>query len=44
MAADREWARVKSLGSDIVSAQRYVKAQVTRQQAYATVLAFLDAR
>jgi hypothetical protein len=40
MVADRERARVKALGSDIVSAQRYVKAQVMRQQAYATVLAF----
>lgn len=38
--ADCEWARVKAFGSDIVSAKCYVKVQVTRQQAYATGLAF----
>ncbi len=38
--ADREWQRVKSLGRKVVSEQRYIKAQVTRQQAYAKVLAY----
>jgi cobalt-zinc-cadmium efflux system membrane fusion protein len=36
----REWKRIQQLGSDIVSAQRYVRAQVARQQAYSKVLAF----
>lgn len=37
---DREWNRVKSLGRDVVSESRYVAAEVTRQQAYAKVLAY----
>jgi membrane fusion protein, heavy metal efflux system len=40
IVADREWKRIQQLGSDIVSAQRYVRAQVARQQAYSKVLAF----
>jgi membrane fusion protein, heavy metal efflux system len=40
IVADREWERVKALGSDLVSARRYVAAQVARQQAYARVLTF----
>jgi cobalt-zinc-cadmium efflux system membrane fusion protein len=38
--ADREWQRVKKLGRQVVSEQRYIKTQVTRQQAYAKVLAY----
>lgn len=38
--ADREWQRVRKLGRKVVSEQRYIKAQVTRQQAYAKVLAY----
>ncbi len=38
--ADKEWQRVKKLGRKVVSEQRYIKAQVTRQQAYAKVLAY----
>ena len=38
--ADREWQRVKKLGHQVVSEQRYIKAQVNRQQAYAKVLAY----
>lgn len=40
LVADREWQRVQKLGRDVVSEQRYVEAQVTRQQAYARVLAY----
>ena len=38
--ADREWKRVKKLGRKVVSEKRYVSAQVARQRAYATVLAY----
>lgn len=38
--ADREWQRVKSLGREVVSDQRYIAAQVARQRGYATVLAY----
>ena len=38
--ADREWQRVKKLGRKVVSDKRYVSAQVSRQRAYATVLAY----
>ncbi|MEW5756457.1 MAG: efflux RND transporter periplasmic adaptor subunit [Pseudomonadota bacterium] len=38
--ADREWQRVRKLGREVVSDQRYVAAQVARQRAYATVRAF----
>lgn len=38
--ADREWQRVKKLGRKVVSEKRYVSAQVDRQRAYATVLAY----
>ena len=38
--ADREWRRVKKLGRKVVSEKRYVSAQVARQRAYATVLAY----
>ena len=37
---DREWRRVKLLGRDVVSESRYMQAQVSRQQAYAKVLAY----
>jgi membrane fusion protein, heavy metal efflux system len=37
---DREWKRVKKLGRKVVSEKRYVSAQVARQRAYATVLAY----
>ena len=38
--ADREWVRVRKLGREVVSDQRYVAAQVARQRAYATVRAY----
>ena len=38
--ADREWQRVRSLGRDTVSAQRYTEAQVARQQAFGKVVAY----
>lgn len=38
--AEREWQRVRALGSDIVSEARYVAAQVARQRTYATVTAY----
>lgn len=38
--ADREWNRVKKLGRKVVSEKRHVAAQVARQRAYATVLAY----
>jgi len=38
--ADREWQRVRKLGREVVSEQRYVAAQVARQRAYATVRAY----
>lgn len=38
--ADQEWQRVRKLGREVVSDQRYVAAQVARQRAYATVRAF----
>ena len=38
--ADREWQRVRELGREVVSDQRYVAAQVARQRAYATVRAY----
>lgn len=37
---DREWQRVRKLGREVVSEQRYVAAQVARQRAYATVRAY----
>ncbi len=37
---DREWKRVKKLGRKVVSEKRHVAAQVARQRAYATVLAY----
>jgi len=40
LVADREWRRVKKLGRKVVSEQRYIEAQVKRQQAYANVLAY----
>ncbi len=38
--AQREWQRVQNLGSDVVSGQRYIEAQIQAQQAMARVLAF----
>ncbi len=38
--SDREWRRVKELGRKVVSAKRYVSAQVARQRAYAAVRAY----
>jgi len=40
IVADQEWRRVKKLGKKVVSERRYVETQITRQQAYAKVLAF----
>jgi membrane fusion protein, heavy metal efflux system len=37
---DREWRRVSGLGREVVSARRFVAAQVARQRAYATVRAY----
>ncbi len=38
--ADREWNRVRRLGRGVVSEKRYVAAQVARQRAWATALAY----
>ncbi|PHS69461.1 MAG: efflux transporter periplasmic adaptor subunit [Cycloclasticus sp.] len=38
--AEQEWQRAKNLGKDVVSAQRYLEAQVGAQQAHAKVLAY----
>jgi len=40
LIADREWKRVKKLGRKVVSEQRFVEAQVNRQQAHAKALAY----
>ncbi len=40
LVADREWKRVRKLGRKVVSERRYIEAQVTRQQAWARVLAY----
>jgi len=40
LVTDREWQRVKKLGRKVVSEQRYIEAQVNRQQAYAKALAY----
>lgn len=40
VVAQREWQRVKGLGSEIVSERRYTEAQVAQQQALARVLAY----
>lgn len=40
IVADREWQRVKSLGRKAVGERRYTEAQVTRQQAFAKVMAY----
>ena len=40
IVADREWQRVKKLGSKVVSDRRYVETQIAQQQAYAKVSAF----
>lgn len=40
LIADREWRRVRELGRKVVSERRYIEAQVARQRAYATVLAY----
>ena len=40
LVADREWARVKKLGREVVSEVRYIESQVERQQAHARVLAY----
>jgi len=40
LVAEREWRRVKKLGRDVVSDQRYTKARVARELARARVLAF----
>jgi len=38
--AEREWQRVQALGSKVVSGRRFVEAQVSAQQARATVRAY----
>ncbi len=38
--SDREWRRVKKLGRSVVSAKRYVAAQVARQRSYAALRAY----
>ena len=40
LVAEREWRRVKKLGRDIVSEQRYIKAKTAREQASAKVRAY----
>lgn len=40
LVADQEWRRVRELGRQVVSERRYVEAEVTRQRAYAQVLAY----
>jgi RND family efflux transporter MFP subunit len=40
LVAEREWRRVKKLGRDIVSDQRYTKARIAREQASAKVRAY----
>ncbi len=40
LVAEREWRRVKKLGRDVVSDQRYTEARVARELARARVLAF----
>lgn len=40
LIADRDWQRVKTLGPQTVSERRYTEAQVVRQQAFATVIAY----
>ena len=38
--ADREWQRVRGLGKAAVSERRYTEAEIARQQALSTVLAY----
>lgn len=40
MVADREWQRVKKLGTKVASERRYTKTRVARQLAYAKVSAY----
>jgi len=40
LVAEREWRRVKKLGREVVSDQRYTEARVARELARARVLAF----
>ena len=40
LVAEREWGRVKKLGRDVVSEQRYTEARVAREQARARVSAY----
>ena len=40
LVANREWQRVKALGQQAVSEQRYTEARVAQQQALAKVLAY----
>ena len=40
LVAEREWRRVRKLGREVVSEQRYTKARIAREQARARVLAY----
>lgn len=40
LVAEREWQRVRKLGRDVVSEQRYSEARIEREQARARVLAY----
>jgi cobalt-zinc-cadmium efflux system membrane fusion protein len=40
IVAEREWARVKQLGAEAVSAKRYTESQVGRDQAFAKLRAY----
>lgn len=40
LVADREWQRVKELGSEAVSGRRYHETQIARDQAFAKVRAY----
>jgi cobalt-zinc-cadmium efflux system membrane fusion protein len=40
IVAERDWARVKQLGAEAVSAKRYTESQVARDQAFAKLRAY----
>jgi len=40
LIAEKEWQRVKKLGKQVVSEQRYLESRITFQQAYSRLLAY----
>ncbi len=40
LIAEKEWQRVKKLGKQVVSEQRYLESRITYQQAYSRLLAY----